>query len=72
MTIPSNERNSREGRQAGICVAQHFPCRHKGSFDHEGFQVSISRLVLVYRKYAPGDMVLEGLEKEAREARKGL
>jgi len=25
-----------------------------------------------YRKYAPGDRVLEGLEKEAREARKGL
>jgi micrococcal nuclease len=25
-----------------------------------------------YRKYAPGDMVLEGLEKDAREARKGL
>jgi micrococcal nuclease len=24
------------------------------------------------RKYAPGDMVLEGLEHEAREARKGL
>jgi micrococcal nuclease len=26
----------------------------------------------LYRKYAPGDAVLEGLEKEAREARKGL
>ncbi|MBI3806903.1 MAG: thermonuclease family protein [Nitrospirae bacterium] len=25
-----------------------------------------------YRKYAPGDTVLEGLEKEAREAMKGL
>ena len=25
-----------------------------------------------YRKYAPGDMVLEGLETDAREARKGL
>ncbi len=25
-----------------------------------------------YRKYAPGDTVLEGLEKEAREERKGL
>jgi endonuclease YncB( thermonuclease family) len=25
-----------------------------------------------YRRYAPGDTVLEGLEKEAREARKGL
>ena len=25
-----------------------------------------------YRKYAPGDMVLEGLEKEAREAKIGL
>ena len=25
-----------------------------------------------YRKYAPGDTVLEGLEKEAREAQKGL
>ena len=25
-----------------------------------------------YRKYAPGDTVLEGLEKKAREARKGL
>lgn len=25
-----------------------------------------------YQKYAPGDTVLEGLEKEAREARKGL
>jgi endonuclease YncB( thermonuclease family) len=25
-----------------------------------------------YRKYAPGDTVLEGLGKEAREARKGL
>lgn len=25
-----------------------------------------------YRKFAPGDMVLEGLEIEAREARKGL
>jgi len=25
-----------------------------------------------YRKYAPGNTVLEGLEKEAREARKGL
>jgi len=25
-----------------------------------------------YRKYAPGDVVLEGLEKEAREAKKGL
>ncbi len=25
-----------------------------------------------YRKYAPGDSVLEGLEKEAREAKKGL
>jgi micrococcal nuclease len=24
-----------------------------------------------YRKYAPGDTVLEGLEQEAREARKG-
>jgi len=25
-----------------------------------------------YRKYAPGDTVLEGLEAEAREAKKGL
>jgi micrococcal nuclease len=25
-----------------------------------------------YRKYAPGDTVLEGLEKEARAAKKGL
>ena len=25
-----------------------------------------------YRKYAPGDTVLEGLEAEAREANKGL
>jgi len=25
-----------------------------------------------YRKYAPGDTVLEGLDKEAREARTGL
>ena len=25
-----------------------------------------------YRKYAPGDTVLEGLEKDAREAKKGL
>ena len=25
-----------------------------------------------YRKYAPGDTGLEGLEKEAREGRKGL
>ena len=25
-----------------------------------------------YRKYAPGDTVLEGLEKEARGAKKGL
>ncbi|MCM3901633.1 MAG: thermonuclease family protein [Pyrinomonadaceae bacterium] len=25
-----------------------------------------------YRKYAPGDTVLEGLEKSAREGRKGL
>jgi endonuclease YncB( thermonuclease family) len=25
-----------------------------------------------YRKYAPGDTVLVGLEREAREARKGL
>jgi hypothetical protein len=25
-----------------------------------------------YRKYAPGDAALEGLEKDAREARKGL
>jgi micrococcal nuclease len=25
-----------------------------------------------YRKYASGDTVLEGLEKEAREGRKGL
>ena len=25
-----------------------------------------------YRKYAPGDAVLEGLEKEAREAKRGL
>ena len=25
-----------------------------------------------YRKYEPGDMVLEGFEKEAREAKKGL
>ena len=25
-----------------------------------------------YRKYAPGDTVLDGLEKDAREARKGL
>jgi len=25
-----------------------------------------------YRKYEPGDMVLEGLEQEAREAKKGL
>jgi endonuclease YncB( thermonuclease family) len=25
-----------------------------------------------YRKYAPRDTVLEGFEKEAREARKGL
>jgi endonuclease YncB( thermonuclease family) len=25
-----------------------------------------------YRKYAPGDTVLEGLEKETREAKKGL
>jgi len=28
--------------------------------------------VLVVSKYAPGDMVLEGLEKEVREAKKGL
>jgi len=26
----------------------------------------------LYRKYAPGDTVLEGLEKDAREAKKGL
>jgi len=26
----------------------------------------------LYRKYAPGNIVLEGLENEAREARKGL
>lgn len=25
-----------------------------------------------YRKYAPGDLVLEGFEKEAREANRGL
>ena len=25
-----------------------------------------------YRRYAPGDTVLEGLEKESREAKKGL
>jgi micrococcal nuclease len=25
-----------------------------------------------YRRYAPGDTVLEGLEKKTREARKGL
>jgi endonuclease YncB( thermonuclease family) len=25
-----------------------------------------------YRKFAPGDTILEGLEKEAREAKKGL
>ena len=25
-----------------------------------------------YRKYVPGDMALEGLEKEAREGRRGL
>jgi endonuclease YncB( thermonuclease family) len=25
-----------------------------------------------YRKYAPGDTVLEGLEKDARDAKKGL
>jgi len=25
-----------------------------------------------YRKYAPGDTVLEGLEKDVREAKKGL
>jgi hypothetical protein len=25
-----------------------------------------------YRKYAPGDTVVEGLEKEARETKKGL
>jgi endonuclease YncB( thermonuclease family) len=25
-----------------------------------------------YRKYAPGDTVLEGLETEAREAKKGM
>jgi micrococcal nuclease len=25
-----------------------------------------------YRKYAPGDTVLKGLERDAREARKGL
>jgi hypothetical protein len=25
-----------------------------------------------YRKYAPGDTVLEGLERDAREPRKGL
>ena len=25
-----------------------------------------------YRKYAPGDAVLEGLEKDARAGRKGL
>ncbi len=25
-----------------------------------------------YRKYAPGDTVLEGLERDARESRKGL
>ena len=25
-----------------------------------------------YRRYAPGDAILEGLEKDAREAKKGL
>ena len=30
------------------------------------------RLVLVVSEYAPGNTVLEGLEKEAREAKKGL
>jgi hypothetical protein len=29
-------------------------------------------LLVSERKYAPGDMVFEGLEKEAREAEKGL
>jgi len=33
---------------------------------------SSKRLVLGYRKYAPGDTVLEGLEIEARESKKGL
>ena len=38
---------------------------------------SINKLVKAgwcwwYRKYAPGDTELEGLEKEAREAKKGL
>jgi len=28
--------------------------------------------VLVVQEYAPGDTVLEGLEKDAREAKKGL
>jgi len=31
-----------------------------------------ARLVFVYRKHTPGDTVLEQLEREAREARKGL
>jgi endonuclease YncB( thermonuclease family) len=30
------------------------------------------KLMLVDRKYAPGDTVLEGLENEARAGRKGL
>ncbi len=60
MTIPSNGRNSREGRQAGICFTQRFPYRNRGARDHEVSQVSILRLVL------------KGLEKEARDAKKGL
>jgi hypothetical protein len=53
------------------------PCIYSRAFDlSDGTNVN-HRLVKDgwcwwYQKYAPGDTVLEGLEKEARESKKGL
>ena len=51
------------------CNAVNDPLRTRGYLNHELVKDGWCWWDL---KYAPGDTMLEGLEKEAREARKGL
>ncbi|UVT20124.1 MAG: thermonuclease family protein [Nitrospira sp.] len=63
VTIQTNGKD-RYGRTLGIVVLQ-----NSRNLNHELVKEG---WCWWYRKYAPGDTVLEGLESEARQAKKGL